>query len=150
MVARNNAIISAINSLTAPAVDGQSQAGPFSFLSNGVAAEQLGIRHTPESGAETGPLEETVSFALQSLPALRELVSELRPQLEQLSSLTEKPVADNEVARARREYVESQSRRAVERQGLGVDNGALDSFGKLVSVEELASLEAMADEMRDQ
>jgi kinetochore protein Mis12/MTW1 len=147
-VARNNAVLSAIKSLTAPAVDGHSQAGPFAFLSNTYAAEQLGVGNATNGGAEAGPLETNVSFALSQLPALRELVAELRPQLGELSGMTDQPVADGAVARSRREYVESQSRRAVERQGLGVDNGALDTLGKVVTADELAALEAMADDMR--
>lgn len=140
-------MLSAIRSLAFSGAEGQP-AGPFAFLSNSHASEQLGLGKGSIQESQAGPLETNVSFALSQLPALRELVAELRPQLANLSTLAEKPVADGDIARARREYVESQSRKAVERQGLGVDNGTLDSLGRVVTAEELAALEEMADEMR--
>ncbi|KAF2673163.1 hypothetical protein BT63DRAFT_410201 [Microthyrium microscopicum] len=149
-IARNNAIISSLKSLTSLGIDGHSQPGPFAFLTSGAASEHLHVgsvvEHRPTSA---GPLETNLSFAISQLPALRELLADLRPQLSQLATTTDQAASESETARQRRAYVEAQSKRAVERQGLATDNGALDALGRVVTVDELASLEALAAEQQN-
>jgi hypothetical protein len=69
--------------------------------------------------------------------------------LADLANTTDQAASEGEAARQRREYVEAQSKRAVERQGMATDNGALDSLGRVVTADELASLEALTAGQRN-
>jgi kinetochore protein Mis12/MTW1 len=91
-----------------------------------------------------GPLETNTSFALSQLPALRAALAELRPRLAALEASSTKPAPESDAARERRLYVETQSRKASERQGMGVGDSSADSLGRAVAPEELASLEHIA------
>jgi kinetochore protein Mis12/MTW1 len=129
----------------APQTEGQAQPGALSFLTAGTAASQLTIGQSGASETGAGPLETNVSFALSQVSALRELLAELRPRLAGLAQDTNLPAQEDDVAKERRAYIEVQSRRALERQGMATDAGALESLGRLVTADELAALEALAD-----
>jgi kinetochore protein Mis12/MTW1 len=153
-----------------PPDNDDANAGALAFLTAGRGAEQLGIAPSlllPEwagdgatAAAEVGPLETNASFALSQLPALRDLLRQLRPRLEALSAdestreAAPPPADESAAARERRLYVEAQATRAVRRRLRG---GALDGdgggeaastegAGRAVSLEELAALEALVEE----
>ena len=122
-------------------------AGALSFLTHGNSAGQLGMVHSARSDSMdtgAGPLETNTSFALSQLPALRTALAELRPRLAALEASSTTPAPESNAARERRLYVETQSRKASERQGMGVGDSSADSLGRAVAPEELASLEIIA------
>jgi kinetochore protein Mis12/MTW1 len=101
------------------------------------------------SNTGAGPLETNTSFALSQLPALRELLDELRPRLTALEASSTTPAPESDAARERRLYVETQSRKASERQGMSAGDSAGESSGRAVIPEELAALEDLVDSLKE-
>ena len=132
-------------------VNAEGHQGALAFLNSGEQARQLGLPSTlgETTGAEKGPLETNVNFALSQLPALKELVASLRPQLAKVKSEKNVPAPEAEEERERRLYVERQARMAMERQGLMPEHGSEELPGKAVSERELASLEAMVGSRKE-
>ncbi|KAF1950061.1 hypothetical protein CC80DRAFT_529131 [Byssothecium circinans] len=138
-----------------PPID--SKAAPFAFLTHTQAAKDLGIQplplHTstvpPSSSAapdpRTQPLTTHTTFTTSQLPYLRQLLASLKPHLATAALPTSKAKGE-EWARERSVYVESQSKRALERRGVdtrdGVEGGGVLEGGRL-RVEEVRGLEGI-------
>jgi kinetochore protein Mis12/MTW1 len=145
-MAKNEAILDQLKNLTT--IDGPNGPGPLAFLLHGGAASKLGISANIVD-ANSGPLTTNVSFALSQLPALQELLAQLRPNVPSLDQSANAPATEGALAKERRIYVESQSRRAMERQGLAPGIDASETLGRIVTTEELASLENMVQDVDD-
>jgi len=128
-----------------------TQPGALSFLAHNKSASQLGFPSTSGTSTENkaSPLTTNVAFALSQLPALQNLLAELRPQLDTLNGIADIPATEDNLAKERRHYVETQSRRAMERQGLVIGTQTSDAIGKIPTAEELAAMEGMIDNMDD-
>ncbi|KAF2843468.1 hypothetical protein M501DRAFT_1028264 [Patellaria atrata CBS 101060] len=115
---------------------GSSPLPSFSFLTASPAAKTLGVSTSPnpqphqnlttsttQPTTTDGPLTTNTAFTLSQLPSLRSLLAQLRPRLPSLS-LPLPADADfefgSERAQERREYVERQSRRVLERRGVDI------------------------------
>jgi len=92
---------------------------------------------------ETGPLATNTSFALSQLPALRSLLDELRPKLGALGD-AQAAATESHSARERRLYLNSQTKKVLERQGVELGASA-EGLGRRVQGDELAALEKIAD-----
>jgi kinetochore protein Mis12/MTW1 len=155
-VARNYMIIKQLKGLTSttayPSADINTKPGPLAFLTHNNSAAQLGLSSTINDGTseeKATPLTTNVSFALSQLPALQDLLAQLHPALEELDKSADSPATEADIAKERRHYVETQSRRAMERQGISTGNQTSESLGRIASSEELAALEELADVMND-
>jgi kinetochore protein Mis12/MTW1 len=149
-VAKNSAVIAQLKGLTASTIQGNPS--PLAFLTQGSSAAQLGLASSmggSVSEEKANPVSTNVSFALSHLSALQQLLTELRPTLGDLDQTANAPVVEPDVAKERRHYVETQSRRAMERQGIATGNQTAESFGRIASSEELAALEGLVDGMKD-
>jgi kinetochore protein Mis12/MTW1 len=152
---RNKSLIEQLRRLTSPTSPGeQGTPGAFSFLSHGSSAEQLGLTPSARSAASgttygSSPLETNTSFALSQLPALHQLLAELRPRLATLARDSALAAPESGTARERRIFVERQSRKALDRQGFGTGDGAADSLGKAVDPDELAALEGIVESLNN-
>jgi kinetochore protein Mis12/MTW1 len=117
--------------------------GAYTFLTNGQSAKTLGM--TTRSGTQQtdGPLATNTSFALSQLPALRALLDDLRPKLAELGD-AQAAATEGHSARERRIYLNNQTRKAVERQGVEIGASA-QGLGKRAQGDEVAALESIAD-----
>ncbi|KAK5013661.1 Mis12 protein-domain-containing protein [Cryomyces antarcticus] len=115
---------------------------PFAFLTSTPAAKPLGVSTT----TARNPLTQNTTFALAQLPALRNLLASLRPKL---TALPDAPVGDEEtVAGERRAYIESQTRRHLERRGVDLDAEDSVGQGRRIGPEEVRAIEAIVGALR--
>lgn len=128
--------------------DSNNTRGAYSFLTHGNTTNLLG-GIAKDKGGSQGVLETNASFAISQLPALRSLLHELRPKLVALSKHSNEPAPENATAAERRVFVERQSKRALDRQGvtIGAKEGGIESLGRTVSSREVEAMEAMMDEL---
>jgi kinetochore protein Mis12/MTW1 len=151
-VAKNDIVIQQLKSLIT-AGNGrprhsQDNPGPLAFLAHSSAAAKLGLSSSldqPLSDEKSSSLSTNVSFALSQLPALQSLLRELRPTLNELNKSADSPAVEPDVAKERRRYVETQSRRALERQGISTGTDTAEALGRIATSDELTSLEALVD-----
>ncbi|OCL12889.1 Mis12-domain-containing protein [Glonium stellatum] len=136
--------------------DSSTDAGVFAFLSHGPAAQNLGIVPLPTTTAPSTlhePISTHTNFTLSQLPALRAQLTALRPYLATTSLPTKSAAAGGaeaaEAARERRDYIESQTRRVLERRGVDVRNGAAVE-GRRMNGEEVRALEEIVAAMGGQ
>lgn len=108
----------------------------FSFLTSTSAASDLSIGKNSESQ----PLAQNTKFTASQLPALKRLLDELRPHLGSVP----KPGMGSESQRAREAYIESESRKAMIRNGIEPGAGEGGGAGRLISAEEIGALESVA------
>jgi len=154
-ISRNSAVIEQLKSLTAIRVDPsdlQTKPGPLAFLAHSHSATQLGLSSSiggPVSDEKGAPLSTNVSFALSQLPALQNLLNQLRPVLGELNMSADLPATEADIAKERRHYLETQSRRTMERQGISTGNQTTELLGRIPSTDELAALEDMVDAIND-
>jgi len=161
-VARNEELLARLRALVAPA-DGKSElvvepsgpggaekdmAGAFAFLAHTPAARSLGVvpiqSNPAANGAKADALSTNTSFALSQLPALTALLAELRPKLPSVCD-TSVPAPENEAARERRLYLETQSRKVLERRGIAIGESGTEQLGRRVISDELAALESIVE-----
>lgn len=140
--AKNQAVLSRLRSLTG---DGQnntdngapSPASPYAFLSS---LQQSGKASTQQ------PFNQNVQYTVQQLPALRDLLAKLKDSLQKIPSARHATSDDNSVEAKRRQYVETQSRRALERRGLDLEDpaamGAVGA-GRKIGGDEVEGIEAV-------
>ena len=155
--ARNEALLARLRPMTQPQSTGdvslnsfqtspentttlppQSQPS-FAFLSETPAAASLGL----SAGTTSEPITQNAQFTLSQLPALKALVDELRPYLK----TTGQPASSNDTADARREYIDSQGRRAMARQGVDAEMVTVNGVGQLgrpTGADEIRSLQGIA------
>jgi kinetochore protein Mis12/MTW1 len=124
-------------------IDAADHSAAYSFLTNGQSAKTLGI--TTSAGAQQGegPLAINTSFSLSQLPALRNLLDELRPKLAELGD-AQAAATESHSARERRIYLNNQTRKAVERQGVEI-GGSANGLGRRLQSDEVAALESIAE-----
>ncbi|KAK8152980.1 putative MIND kinetochore complex component Mtw1 [Phyllosticta citrichinensis] len=126
-------------------IEGQAAAS-LGFLSTGPAAQALGVSSTLATEAGTAarnnePLKTNTAFTLSQLPALRSLLESLRPKVAALG-----PSAGSELSQERRDYIEKQTRRLLERRGVDVKNGdgSVEGMGRRIAPEEVRGMEEVA------
>ena len=92
-------------------------------------------------------LTTNTNFALSQLPALRGLLSELRPKLAALreaKGILQADTAKDELRGERREYIEQRTRSHLERNGQTAGEDSAMVSGKRVDPEEVQALEKVA------
>lgn len=125
----------------------------FAFLAQGAAAQNLGIS-LPSDGESASaaavrsrkePLKTNTAFALSQLPALRKLLMQLRPRVAALG-VPGGVGPGTELSQARRAYVESQTKKLLERRGVDVKGGegGAEGLGRRIQPEEVRGMEAVA------
>ncbi|KAL1598927.1 hypothetical protein SLS60_008072 [Paraconiothyrium brasiliense] len=162
---RNEAQISRLRALLTPPkqasrsstefekdVNEAQSTAPFAFLTHAPTAQALGVQALPLPTTSTStkpesrtPLTTHTTFTTSQLPHLRQLLAQLKPHLAS-TALPSGTSGDNEQrAKERRLYIESQSRRALERRGVDTRDGVEGNVeGSRVRVEELSALEGIA------
>ncbi|KAF2466375.1 uncharacterized protein BDR25DRAFT_293831 [Lindgomyces ingoldianus] len=133
---------------------------PFAFLTHTGAARDLGVQALPRSSATTGtstatatatPLTTNTTFTTSQLPFLRSLLATLKPHLATTALPLHSTSEKEESARERKMYIESQSKRILERRGVdtreGVE-GVLEGQGQRLRSEEVRGLESLVEGMR--
>ncbi|KAK1058831.1 hypothetical protein LTR74_013058 [Friedmanniomyces endolithicus] len=148
--AKNAAVLEQLDGLLgAPDKDGsgsgQADESPFAFLK-----DSPNISATA-STKNTQPLTQNVLYALAQLPALRDLVGQLKGSLQTLPNARYAPTHDADSAEAkRRQYLDTQSLRAVQRKGIASsDDSARQtaagaaSMGRKIGRDEVEGLEAV-------
>lgn len=122
--------------------------GAFTFLTNTPSAQSLGIAPitstTSPSKTINTPLETNTSFTLAQLPALKALLNDLRPKLAEIGD--DAAVKESELAKERRMYIENQTKKVLEKRGVGIGEEAVE-VGRRVPPEELAALEGIVEGM---
>lgn len=140
-------------SSTSPAKSNGVQNGdaPFAFLTHTPAAQALGIQPLPQtSSTASTPLTTHTSFTTSQLPYLRQLLSSLQPHLATtaLPTSTSSTKNSDEMTRERKVYVESQSKRILERRGVDTKDGVEGVWeGSKVGADEVRGLEGLVKVM---
>jgi kinetochore protein Mis12/MTW1 len=150
----NAALLGQLRSLKAQVPSGSTDDGttgwPFGFLSQTASLAD---------GTASAPLSTTTAFALGQLPALRSLAADVESRMRELARRNgaglERPGSDEEkTARRRRaEYIETQTRRFLESQGLElgkpgeVRDGEWQGQGRALDTGEVEDLERVASAM---
>ncbi|KAI4657061.1 uncharacterized protein J4E79_007677 [Alternaria viburni] len=154
----------------------EGQAAPFAFLTHAPAAKEIGIQsllHTHTNGEKNTekngdtkptPLTTHTTFTTTQLPYLRQLLASLKPHLPNTalpsntssppsystSNAQQQPPKDKEeLTRERKIYVESQSKRVLERRGVDTKDGVEGVWegGSRVGSEEVRGLEGLVEAM---
>ncbi|PLB44613.1 Mis12 domain protein [Aspergillus steynii IBT 23096] len=158
--ARNDAIISQLRSILStvdstknaksakaegesemPAPSGSKELD-LSFLTASPAAQQLRVG-VAGSNAQHTPLTTNTTFILSQLPALKTMLTQLRPKLTALPKSVD--TAKESKADERRDYIESRIRLHLERSGqlaVGSDGNPVVA-GRKMSITEAQALEAV-------
>ncbi|KAK7543846.1 Mis12 domain-containing protein [Phyllosticta citricarpa] len=126
-----------------------ASAGDNGFLAAAPAAQALGV-NSPLTAASEGtaggrknePLKTNTAFTLSQLPALRSLLEALRPKVAALGP----SATGSDLSQERRDYIENQTRRLLERRGVDVKNGegSVEGMGRRVAPDEVRGMEAVA------
>ncbi|KAI4841783.1 hypothetical protein E4T44_07689 [Aureobasidium sp. EXF-8845] len=115
----------------------------FSFLTNTPSATSLGVG----SQSHANSLVQNTSFISSQLPALRDIVSTLRTHLATLPAKNMAATVDGNTE-ARHGYIETQTRRALERVGVeGVPTTDVEVMGRRMGGEETRALEGIVNAM---
>ena len=136
----------------------EGTAGAYAFLTHAPAAQALGLNAalqnsttattaTTPGPVKANPLSTNTEFALAQLPALKALLSELRPKIAAMSHDARHAVKEGETQRERRLYVESQTRKVLERRGISIEESGAEPLGRRVGSEELMALEGIAHDL---
>ena len=126
---RNEAILQQLRSLS-----GYSQTAPnsLSFLNNG-------------SSTQPQNLSTNTNFAVSQLPALKALLSELRPKLAALEDANNNAAtARDELKEERRGYIEQRTRSHLQRNGAKLPDQSAAVSGRRVDSKEVQALEKVA------
>jgi kinetochore protein Mis12/MTW1 len=137
--ASNEALLRSLQSLIAPPASQPSSttkadesSAPFSFLSSSLDT------------ASAHPNSTSAKFTASQLPALKEMVAELKPKIANIDSMVEKMDRDGK-QQARRNYIDGTVRRVVKEQ-LGEIGDADEEMGlgRRAGADEVESLETTA------
>jgi kinetochore protein Mis12/MTW1 len=143
--ARNQAVIAQLHTLTGqqhnnpqqqPAEPTDQASAPFSFLTS-----------SPHTSTTTQPLSQNLQYAIAQLPALRELLAQLKASLQSLPAARQTRLDENSLEAKRRGYINAQSRRALDKRGVdasGLGGEAVAGAGRRVAAEEVQGLESVA------
>ncbi|KAF3050065.1 hypothetical protein E8E11_009367 [Didymella keratinophila] len=141
---------------TSPGRTASQNGGAFAFLTHADGAKQLGITTLPHNNAANGtsttassgaaPLTTHTSFTTSQLPYLRQLLANLQPHLAS-TALTPKSDSDSDsTSRERKLYLESQSKRILEKRGVDTREGVEGTVeGARVRAEEVRGLEGIVE-----
>ncbi|KAK3065519.1 hypothetical protein LTS18_006230 [Coniosporium uncinatum] len=137
-----------------PTTTTTTNANTFTFLASTPSAQALGIKDltsaspndaTAQTEPQQGPLAQNTAFTLSQLPSLKRLLATLRPAL---TALPQQRLGDNEAEEEeRREYIETQTMKIVERRGMraGQGDGAGSvNEGRRMGWDEVEALEGIA------
>ena len=131
--ARNAALIKQLHAITSPPSNTNNAESPESLAF---------LTQDRTNGSSHAPLTTQTQFAVSQLPALRQLVSELRPKLDKLKSTSPGDVPRDARKEERRQYIESGVRRVIARGGLNNGEGDLKTMnGERRGREEVEMLE---------
>ncbi|KAJ4376642.1 hypothetical protein N0V86_006758 [Didymella sp. IMI 355093] len=126
--------------------------GALSFLTHAEGAKHLGITTLPQNGASNpasnagAPLTTHTSFTTSQLPYLRQLLANLRPHLASTALPTKSDSDSDETSRERKLYLESQSKRILEKRGMDTREGVEGAVeGARVRAEEVRGLEGIVE-----
>jgi kinetochore protein Mis12/MTW1 len=122
----------------------------FAFLTHTPAAQALGVQPLPQASNTTSgprtPLTTHTTFTTSQLPYLRQLLSSLQPHLATtaLPTSTSSTKNSDEMTKERKVYLESQSKRILERRGVDTKDGVEGVWeGRRVGAEEVRGLEGL-------
>lgn len=134
--ARNAAVLAQLQSLVSGDAGQEGQDSPFAFL--------LNSQHTSTSSS-TQPLYQNTQYALSQLPALRQLLQQLKDSLQTLPNARHAREDPDSTDAKRRRYIESQSRQALGRRGVEAENGEAlaASSGRKIARDEVEGMEAV-------
>ncbi|OMP82904.1 Kinetochore-associated protein MTW1 [Diplodia seriata] len=147
--ARNDALLKQLRSLLGGNANAaKTEPSSLAFLASASAARSLDISLPTDGSAalpKHEPLRQNTAFALSQLPALRQILQNLRPRIAGLGA-PGGAGPGSEFARQRSEYVEKQTRRIMERRGMDVGNGegGSEGLGRRMLPEEVRGMEAVA------
>jgi kinetochore protein Mis12/MTW1 len=108
----------------------------LSFLTSDPVAKQLNVGN---EGVQRSPLTTNTNFILSQLPALRAMLTQLRPKLSTLPKSAEEMDLESKKDE-RREYIESRIRMHLERAG----EPAISDGGAVIEGRKIKSYEAQA------
>lgn len=129
----------------------------FAFLTHTPAAQALGVQALPRAPSGPSkpapeshtPLTTHTTFTTSQLPYLRQLLATLKPHLPTTAlppNTSGKAGEKEEVTRERKAYVESQSKRILERRGVDTRDGVEGVWeGSRVRSEEVRGLEGVVE-----
>ncbi len=135
--ARNQVVLAKLHSLVnATGKDQGSEASIFAFLSSLQQSAKSATQH---------PHDQNVQYALTQLPALRDLLSKLNDSVQTIPQRRQATADNNSVDAKRALYIDSQSRRAVEKKGIDLvdptSTGA--TAGRKIGRDEVEGVEAV-------
>lgn len=141
--ARNQAVIAQLHTLTGQQPNNPQQASesadqtssPFSFLTS-----------SSHTSTTTQPLSQNLQYTIAQLPALRELLAQLKVSLSSLPAARQTRMDETSLEAKRRGYINTQSRRALDKRGVdasGRDGEAVAGAGRRVAAEEVQGLESV-------
>ena len=137
-----------------------SSEGTFAFLTHTPAAQTLGLQPLPQTSTSSAatsttttapcstPLATHTSFTTSQLPYLRQLLSNLKPHLAStaLPTNTRQSPESDSMTRERKIYLESQSKRILEKRGVDTRDmveGTVE--GSRVRADEVRGLEGIVE-----
>ncbi|KEQ79206.1 hypothetical protein D6C77_04878 [Aureobasidium pullulans] len=124
----------------------QTQNSSFSFLTNAPSASALGVG----SERHANSLAQNTSFVYSQIPALRDIVAALRTHLVTLPVKNMAATVDQSTE-ARHAYIESQTRRALDRTGVDASvTPDTESLGRRMGGDETRALEGIVAAMAAQ
>jgi kinetochore protein Mis12/MTW1 len=136
--ARNEAALRQLRSMVAPSSDGNNN---LSFLTNATTTQPL---YTTQK-ADGQPLTTNTNFAVSQLPALKALLSDLRPRLAALhGASTNIGTAKDEVREERRGYIEQRIQSHLARNGTNPQVNSAAFLGTGADPEEIQAMEIAA------
>lgn len=138
--AQNAALISQLNAmLSSPKDNNTETTGSLAFLTTPIGSD---------SNTTSQPLTTRTQFATSQLPALRQLIAELRPKVAKLKNVDPSDVDWNSRKEERRQYIEGGVRRVVGKGGFGAGEGDLKAGeGERRPREEVEMLEGVVRAM---
>ena len=131
---RNEFLLGQLRALSDARADGN-----LAFLTQAAGARSLGV------SAEQQNITTNTTFTMSQLPALKALLTELRPRLASLKTLSSTvDSAKGEVRQERRNYIEERTRAHIERSG-GVDADEAAALpGQPLHSEDIQAMEKVA------
>ena len=135
--ARNAKVLEQLRSLLGTNTQsGEETSSPLAFLTSSP--------HTSKNPSGQ-PLNQNVQYALSQLPALRQHLAQLKQSLQTLPNARHTEEDEDSVEAKRRHYIDSQSRRALERKGIEPENPAsvAAGAGRRIGREEVEGIEAV-------
>lgn len=130
--AKNTAMLEQLRALMGTKSESGAEANsPFACLT------------APRAGGSQ-PVAQDVQFALAQLPALRNLLAQLKDSLHSLPNARHAPRDESSREAKRRQYLDSQARRVIQNRGVDTDSaGRHDNVGRKIGQEEVEGIEAV-------